>query len=40
MVYSASRHNVRATFIGGRNAVVDAEGLVRECAAIAQRLQP
>lgn len=38
MVYSASRHNVRATFIGGREIVVDPAELIRECAAIAKRL--
>jgi 5-methylthioadenosine/S-adenosylhomocysteine deaminase len=38
MVYSASRHNVRATFIGGREVTVDTDELVRECAAIAKRL--
>ena len=38
MVYSASRHNVRATFIGGREITVDPVELVRECAAIAERL--
>jgi cytosine/adenosine deaminase-related metal-dependent hydrolase len=39
MVYSASRHNVRATFIGGREIVVDSTALVRECAAVASRLK-
>jgi cytosine/adenosine deaminase-related metal-dependent hydrolase len=38
MVYSASRSNVRATFIGGREIKVDPKDLVRECAAIAERL--
>jgi 5-methylthioadenosine/S-adenosylhomocysteine deaminase len=38
MVYSASRHNVKATFIGGRDIKVDSNELVRECAAIAKRL--
>ncbi len=38
MVYSASRHNVRATFIGGREIRVDSEDLIRECAGIAERL--
>jgi 5-methylthioadenosine/S-adenosylhomocysteine deaminase len=38
MVYSASRHNVRATFIGGSEIAVDPNELVRECAAIARRL--
>ena len=38
MVYSASRHNVRATFIGGREIAVDPGELVRECAAIAERI--
>ena len=39
MVYSASRHNVRATYIGGREVKVDSDQLVRECAAIARRLK-
>src|SRR2546426_6365289 len=38
MVYSASRHNVRATFIGGREMRVDSKDLIEECAAIAERL--
>jgi len=38
IVYSASRHNVRATFIGGREINVDYRDLVRECAGIAERL--
>jgi cytosine/adenosine deaminase-related metal-dependent hydrolase len=38
MVYSASRHNVRATYIEGREVTVDAEDLVRECKMIAKRL--
>jgi 5-methylthioadenosine/S-adenosylhomocysteine deaminase len=39
MVYSASRHNVRATYIGGREVKVDAGDVVRECKLIAKRLQ-
>jgi|SRR2546426_1174075 len=38
MVYSASRHNVRATFIAGLEMNVDYRDLVRECAGIAERL--
>jgi 5-methylthioadenosine/S-adenosylhomocysteine deaminase len=38
MVYSASRHNVRATYIGGREIPVDPTELIRECAKIAKRL--
>jgi len=38
MVYSASRHNIRATFIGGQETNVDYRDLVRECAAIAEQL--
>ena len=38
MVYSASRQNVRATYIGGREIVVDPTELVRECAEIAAKL--
>ena len=38
MVYSGSRHNVRATYIAGREVRVDWAEIVRECAGIAQRL--
>jgi cytosine/adenosine deaminase-related metal-dependent hydrolase len=38
MFYSASRHNVRATFIGGREITVDSAEIVRECAEIAEKL--
>jgi cytosine/adenosine deaminase-related metal-dependent hydrolase len=38
MVYSASRSNVRTTFIGGREVTIDPADLVRECKAIAERL--
>ena len=38
MVYSASRHNIRATFIGGQETNVDYRDLLRECAAIAEQL--
>jgi 5-methylthioadenosine/S-adenosylhomocysteine deaminase len=38
MVYSASRHNVRATYIGGREVRVEADDVVRECKMIAKRL--
>jgi cytosine/adenosine deaminase-related metal-dependent hydrolase len=38
IVYSASRHNVRATYIGGREAAMDAKDVLRECAAIANRV--
>ena len=39
MVYSASRRNVRATYIGGREITVDPADLIRECKIIAKRLQ-
>ena len=39
MVYSASRYNVRATYIGGREMKTDAEEIVRECAVIARKLR-
>ncbi len=39
MVYSASRHNVRATYIGGKEMKTDAEEIVRECAVIAKKLR-
>ena len=38
MVYSASRHNVRATYIGAREIKVDPTEIVRECAAAAKKL--
>jgi 5-methylthioadenosine/S-adenosylhomocysteine deaminase len=38
MVYSASRHNVRATYIGGREVRVEADDVVGECKMIAKRL--
>jgi cytosine/adenosine deaminase-related metal-dependent hydrolase len=38
MVYSGSRHNVRATYIAGQEVRVDTTEIVRECAAIAKRL--
>jgi cytosine/adenosine deaminase-related metal-dependent hydrolase len=39
MVYSASRHNVRATFIGGREVRIDAHDLIKQCAAAALNLR-
>jgi cytosine/adenosine deaminase-related metal-dependent hydrolase len=39
MVYSASRRNVRATYIEGREVKVDPDDLVRECRVIAKRLK-
>jgi 5-methylthioadenosine/S-adenosylhomocysteine deaminase len=39
MVYSASRHNVRATYSGGRPVAVDATGILEECALIAKQLK-
>ncbi len=38
MVYSGSRHNVRATYIAGRELSVDSTEIVRECAEIAKHL--
>ena len=38
MVYSASRHNVKATYIGGVEAKPDPAELLKECARIAERL--
>jgi len=40
MVYSASRHNVRATFIGGREMSIDAAEVLIECNKIANKLRP
>jgi len=39
MVYSASRRNIRATFIGGREIKAESTELVQECAAAAERLR-
>ncbi|MBI4471423.1 MAG: amidohydrolase family protein [Acidobacteria bacterium] len=38
MVYSASRHNVRATYIGGMEVKVDAGPLLEKASSIADRL--
>jgi cytosine/adenosine deaminase-related metal-dependent hydrolase len=38
MVYSASRHNIRATFIGGREMSLDAGDVLNECNSIAKKL--
>ena len=38
MVYSASRQNVRATYLGGRETKIDPTDIVRDCAVIAKRL--
>lgn len=38
MVYSASRHNVRATYLGGCEVKIDATDILRECNSIARRL--
>ncbi len=39
MVYAAARHNVRATYLAGREVKVDASDVIREAGAIAQRLK-
>jgi cytosine/adenosine deaminase-related metal-dependent hydrolase len=39
MVYSASRQNVRATFIGGREVSLDATELLREFVRVSERLR-
>jgi cytosine/adenosine deaminase-related metal-dependent hydrolase len=39
MVYSASRHNVRATYVGGREVTVDSTGLLQDICRIAERIQ-
>jgi cytosine/adenosine deaminase-related metal-dependent hydrolase len=39
MVYSASRHNVRATFIGGQEVKIDPSQFLRDCAATSERLK-
>jgi len=39
MVYSASRHNILATYIGGREVKIDASEMLRECDAVAKRLR-
>jgi 5-methylthioadenosine/S-adenosylhomocysteine deaminase len=39
MVYSASRQNVRATFIGGREVQTDPSALLKEIPRIVERLR-
>jgi 5-methylthioadenosine/S-adenosylhomocysteine deaminase len=39
MVYSASRHNIRATYIGGKEVKLDPGDLIRAVARIAERLR-
>src|SRR5262249_29172095 len=39
MVYSASRHNVRATYIGGRELKPDSTELLRKLKRIAEKLR-
>jgi cytosine/adenosine deaminase-related metal-dependent hydrolase len=42
MVYSASRHNVRATYVGGQEVSIGVNvvnDVIRECASIAERLR-
>lgn len=39
MVYSASRSDVRSTFIGGREASIDRQDVLAEAAAVARRLR-
>lgn len=38
MVYSASRHNVRATYVAGHEVKIDPTDVIRECAAGAAKL--
>ncbi|PYS04302.1 MAG: hypothetical protein DMG12_10385 [Acidobacteria bacterium] len=39
MVYSASRHNVRATYLGGCEVKIDSADMLRECVSISRRLR-
>ena len=39
MVYSASRHNVRATYLGGREVKFDPANLLHEVGRVAERLR-
>lgn len=39
MVYSASRHNIRATYVGGREVRIDFAQVLEECKAIGERLR-
>jgi cytosine/adenosine deaminase-related metal-dependent hydrolase len=39
MVYSASRHNIRATYIAGREVVPDPSALLRDISRAAERLR-
>ena len=38
MVYSASRRNVRATYLAGKKVELDSSNVIRDCAAVARRL--
>jgi 5-methylthioadenosine/S-adenosylhomocysteine deaminase len=38
MVYSASRHNIRATYLAGCEVKVEAADLLRDCSSIARGL--
>ena len=39
MVYSASRHNVRGTYLAGSEVKIDASAVLRDCIAIARKLK-
>ncbi len=39
LVYSASRHNVKATYLGGREVAIDAADVIAECDRIAAKLR-
>ena len=39
MVYSASRHNVRGTYLAGSEVKIDASEVLRDCIAIARKLK-
>jgi 5-methylthioadenosine/S-adenosylhomocysteine deaminase len=39
MVYSASRHNIRATYVGGREVQIDFAQVLEACKGIADRLR-
>jgi cytosine/adenosine deaminase-related metal-dependent hydrolase len=40
MVYSASRRNVRGTYVAGSEVKIDATDVLRDCISVARRLKP
>ncbi|PYS53572.1 MAG: hypothetical protein DMG13_11975 [Acidobacteria bacterium] len=40
MVYSASRRNIRATYLAGCEVKIDAADILRDCVSVARKLRP